>query len=469
MKITASRAAARRALVTILLSAVVGWGLFVLAIFTDMVVESGLTSEQLYGFDRIDIVRPSKYLIFAAIALVALAAVYAKNRMRAQLASPSPASRLTGATEAFAGSVIIITLVMSALMALSVFMSSFFDSSDDVGVVTRVLDAYLPIVLFTALAVTVLLAGFVFTRHLPQVETEDQPTEIVPMGDPQSQRTTALAFTVPIVAVAAALIFGLIVYDLTQNTLPVWIWVVVQAGVGAGIVAGTVYAAQATEARRQGLGRPTGASLGAKNLNLVLSIVFAGAVTLMSLGYGAAAVEQLRSQPTLALNSYAEPTGITDPSGAAPLESITIDASGSDLARNSEAKMGLTPGGGTLATTKVDSDGFLWISESLPTELDSGEYSITLTAEAGDGEALELELTFVVDDEGTATIIGQPSVSLGVEAATLLAPSLGWVVTDLLPALLMVVLAALTLYVTLTARNRDATVSPHTAVAAEGS
>ena len=92
MQPSASRTAAQRTLVTILLSAVVGWGLFVLAIYTDIVVESGLTPEQLYGVDRVDIVRPSKYLIFAAIALVALTAVWAKNRMRAQLASASPAS-----------------------------------------------------------------------------------------------------------------------------------------------------------------------------------------------------------------------------------------------------------------------------------------------------------------------------------------------------------------------------------------
>ena len=119
MQPSASRSAAQRTLVTILLSAVVGWGLFVLAIYTDIVVESGLTPEQLYGVDRVDIVRPSKYLIFAAIALVALTAVWAKNRMRAQLASASPASRLTPTVEAFAGSVVIITLVLSAIMAVS--------------------------------------------------------------------------------------------------------------------------------------------------------------------------------------------------------------------------------------------------------------------------------------------------------------------------------------------------------------
>mgnify|MGYP006320405231 CR=1 FL=1 len=46
MQPSASRTAAQRTLVTILLSAVVGWGLFVLAIYTDIVVESGLTPEQ---------------------------------------------------------------------------------------------------------------------------------------------------------------------------------------------------------------------------------------------------------------------------------------------------------------------------------------------------------------------------------------------------------------------------------------
>lgn len=495
MQPSASRTAAQRTLVTILLSAVVGWGLFVLAIYTDIVVESGLTPEQLYGVDRVDIVRPSKYLIFAAIALVALTAVWAKNRMRAQLASGSPASRLTPAIESFAGSVVIITLVLSAIMALNVFMSSFFDSSSGVDVVIRVLDTYLPIVLFTALAVTVLLAGFVFTRHLPRVQFVDQPaghesagladpatlaapdtaghtgaatpaTAVEATPDPAAQRATALAFTVPIVAVAAALIFGLIVYDLTQNALPVWIWVIVQAGVGAGIVSGTVYAAKALDARRLHLSRPAGASVGAKNLNLVLSIIFAAAVTLMSLGYGASAAEQLRVNTFLSISAYAsaplKENGELDLSEG---DEFTVMINGSDLQRNSDVTVTLEPGSTVLLESEVDWEGYLGGEVALPPETESGEYELTLRAQSASGAELEVTLAVTVDD-GVISLPNGMEASTSDQAQQIIAPTLGWVGRDLLPALLMILLAAFSLYVTLNARNRDAFVSePENAVA----
>lgn len=493
MQPSASRTAAQRTLVTILLSAVVGWGLFVLAIYTDIVVESGLTPEQLYGVDRVDIVRPSKYLIFAAIALVALTAVWAKNRMRAQLASGSPASRLTPAIESFAGSVVIITLVLSAIMALNVFMSSFFDSSSGVDVVIRILDTYLPIVLFTALAVTVLLAGFVFTRHLPRVQFVDQPAGHESAGladpatlaahdtvghtgaaapaaaveatpDPAAQRATALAFTVPIVAVAAALIFGLIVYDLTQNALPVWIWVIVQAGVCAGIVSGTVYAAKALDARRLHLSRPAGASVGAKNLNLVLSIIFAAAVTLMSLGYGASAAEQLRVNTFLSISAYAsaplKENGELDLSEG---DEFTVMINGSDLQRNSDVTVTLEPGSTVLLESEVDWEGYLGGEVALPPETESGEYELTLRAQSASGTELEVTLAVTVDD-GMISLPDGMEASTADQAQQIVTPTLGWMGRDLLPALLMILLAAGTLFVTLNARNRDEVVVAPTAV-----
>ena len=456
MNITASRTAAQRMLVTVLLSAVVGWGLFVLAIYSDIIVESGLTPDQLYGVDRVELVRPSRYLIFAAIALVALTAVYAKNRMRAQLASPSPTSRLTPAVETFSGSVVIITLVMSALMALSVFTDSFFDSPSGVEVVTRILDTYLPIVLFTALAVTVLLAGFVFTRHLPQIQLVDQPVTAATTADPLSQRATALGFTVPIIAVAVALIFGLIVYDLTQNALPAWIWVIVLAGVGAGIISGTVYAAKAIDARRASGVTPVGASVGAQNLNLVLSIVFAGAVTLMSMGFGASAAEQLRVNPFLSLSAYSNtPMKETGELEFADTDVFTLLINGYDLQRNSDVTLTLEPGSTVLLETEVDWEGYLGGEATLPGDTEPGEYELTLRAESVENSELEVTLAITIED-------GLVSLPDGMEARTaeqpqkIIAPTLGWVGRDLLPALLMILLAALTLYVTLNARNRDA-------------
>lgn len=451
----APRAVARRTLALVLTSGIVGWALFVAAGYSDLLVESGLTFDELYGPDAVGAVRPSKYLIFAAIAVVALTAVWGKRRMRTQLAAPEGASRLTPATEACAGSVIIITLVLSAMMALSVFLSSFFEGSSGMAVTARIFDTYLPIVLFTALAVAVLLAGFVFMPRMPEPARVDHPAP-ERVADAVSQRSTALSFTVPIVAVAAALIFGLIVYDLTQRALPVWIWVIVQLGVGAGIVAGTIYAAKAADAIRAAGGQPAGTSVGAKNLNLVLSIIFAAAVALMSLGYGSAAIAQLRSQPSLALSAYPGKFDANVPGEPLPVDEITLDANGGDLARGSEAVLRLQPGGSAVASQTVDPDGFLWLTGELPGDLEPGDYTLELQAEARGGEPLLLELALTVGDDGTAMVTGPSSTSIDSERATALSPSLRWVTDDLLPPFAMILLAAGTLFVTLTVRNRDA-------------
>ena len=59
-------------------------------------------------------------------------------------------------------------------------------------------------------------------------------------GAETHQRSLAWAYSAPILAIAAALIFGLI-YDITQTALEAWIWVVVRALVAAGIIAGTLF------------------------------------------------------------------------------------------------------------------------------------------------------------------------------------------------------------------------------------
>ena len=467
-----ARTAARRALRNVLGAAIVGWCLFVAGVIADIAIESGIPANQLYGPNATDIIRPSKYLIFGAVALIALTAVVAKNRMRAQRSTSAPPSPLTGAVEAFASTVVIITLVLSAVMAVGVFMSSF-ESSAGIDVIVRILDTYLPIVLFTALTVTVLLAGFVFAKHAPTAPAGDAATSpasadqsdvpvavAVSAPDPQTRRATALAFTLPIVAIAAALIFGLIVYDFTKDALQVWIWVIVQLGVGAGIIAGTFYAAQAAETARQ-QGMPVaGVSIGAKNLNLVLSIIFAAVVAQMSLGFGASAAEQLRQNTFLSLSAYSyaplTQDGVIENS---PESKLSVMVGGSDLQRNSAASVTLEPGTEVLLDTEADWDGNVNGEAAIPSDIADGEYELVLRAQGEDGTAFELALALSVSD-GLVSLPNGMETSSGDQPQTFLTPTLGWALSDLLPAFLMVVIAAELLFATLHVRNRDQIPAP---------
>jgi hypothetical protein len=102
---------------------------------------------------------------------------------------------------------------------------------------------------------------------------------------------------VPILATAAAIIFGLVVYDVTRTELEVWVWVIIQVIVVVGIVAGTRFASKAKAAKPTAPKPRTALAAGASTLNFVLSIVFGAAVTIMSFTFGFGAVEKLRVWP----------------------------------------------------------------------------------------------------------------------------------------------------------------------------
>lgn len=479
MTTSSSRAAAGRALWLVLGGGVLAWVLFLLAVFSDLAVEAGRTWEEIWGPDSVVPVRPSTYLYFAAVAVLALGGLFGRRlAVRAQVDAAEP-SALARAVQIFASTVMLIGLVLAAWAAVVVFMSNFLGGGDDDAVVERVLNSYLPIVLYTALVIAVILTGFVFTRAAPAkrlaepaaapvTEPAAQTTDASPAGAgeaevPGLQRSTALAYTLPIVAVAVALVFGLIVFDLTQTPLEAWIWVIVQVCIAAGIVAGTIFAARAIDAQRRAGARPMGVSVGAKNLNLVLSIVFAAAVSSMALGYGASAVNQLLASPSLSLYAYPEVPGtVSDDDGdgsgtvtEAPLGKVTLSADGHGLLRGTEGAVSLEPGGPVLVTEEVSRDGYLWINGTLDTSLEPGDY--TLTARATTVEQLEIEVGFdvTVTDDGTVLLPHDATATTDDEPSRLIAPSASWVFGDFAPALLLLALVVATLALTLQRRNRD--------------
>lgn len=463
----ASPKSAKHALQILLSSAVLGWLLFIAALYTDAVIETGREIGDAYTF-----VRPSNYLTFAAILIFAAGALWAKKKLQSISHDAVSVSTLVKSAQRFASTALIIALVLSASTAISVFMQGFFEATNDFNVPVRILNSYLPIVLYTALVVAVLLAGFVFKRHQDPAAIEsdiEQPpsSESFANADsngqsvattplPAAQRSIALSFAIPIIAVAIALILGLIVYDVTQTAIEVWIWVLIQALVAAGIITGTFYAKKSLSARPLSAGPPAGPSVGAKNLNFVLSIVFVSVVSLMSLTYGLIAVDQLRVQTDLSIYaSEKDPNGLQDSLEMVQFEDMTLQINGSDLQRNSTATMTVEPGGIQIFDAKVDRDGYLWGEEEFPTDIEQGEYTLQLQAESSDGLEMTVELEVIFHDDGTVSLPNGYDANYSEDISRLMPLSASWFFGDLLPAFLLFVLAISVVYTTLLVRNRD--------------
>lgn len=109
-----------------------------------------------------------------------------------------------------------------------------------------------------------------------------------------ARRNLALGFSAPIIGAAVAIIFGLIVFDLTQTTIEAWVWLVIQAMIGTGVVLGARWSSMA-EAWVSPEGKRLSATKGAANVNLVITIIFVAVTTSQAFSYTATAVEKLRS------------------------------------------------------------------------------------------------------------------------------------------------------------------------------
>jgi hypothetical protein len=232
----------------------------------------------------------SVYLILLGITGVAVASLLGQRiALALRLEDDSP---LALSAHRFNNLFVILSLVAGAVFAIGNFLGAFntYDSRDASPLV-RIFGVYVPIVLATALVVVVILFAFVFRKDAPDIAHEEKDEERARL-----QRAVGLAYASPIIGTAIAIIFGLVVYDTTRTTLDVWIWVIIQAIIATSIIIGTRFAAQARSSKPlQPKPRRTGTA--AVNLNLVLSIVFGVAVTVMAFSFGFAAIEDLREWP----------------------------------------------------------------------------------------------------------------------------------------------------------------------------
>jgi heme/copper-type cytochrome/quinol oxidase subunit 2 len=232
------------------------------------------------------------YLLLVAIAGFSFTALAGQRLAIASRAELGEQNALARAAQRFTTLAIVVGLAFGAIFAIGNFLGAFGSSlSNAQNALIRILDVYLPILLATGMVVFVILRAFVFR------EGEHQEGEKDKRGLTATQRALGLGYAMPIITTAVAIIFGLVVYDVTKTTLQVWVWVLIQIIVVAGVIQGTRFAAKA----KQGVVRPPRErrvlAAGAAGLNFVLSIVFGGVVSIMAFSFGSDAVGKLQNYP----------------------------------------------------------------------------------------------------------------------------------------------------------------------------
>jgi hypothetical protein len=285
---------AKQAIITPLIGLVVGWTLFMFAIYSDLFVFPIYDSQGMY-LGETQIVQISTYLYLVGIVVFGLLALRGQQmslhaRELAGLDAPLPraAHRFTNLT-------VVISLVGGSIYAIGNFLNAFNSfGQENVNLLVRLFDVYVPIVLATILVIYILLRAFVYRKQTVKQAKKQVMSE--------SEKALGLGYAIPILFTAVAIIFGLVVYDITRTDLQVWVWVVIQVIIALGILLGTRFSSKAKAAKAAPPRVRQTLAAGAANLNFVLSIVFGATVSIMSFTFGASAIESLRIWP-----EYIEP------------------------------------------------------------------------------------------------------------------------------------------------------------------
>ena len=268
----------RLGIVLPLVGVTVAWLSMMIATFMDLGTN--------YGgyYDRPE-VRVSTYVVLGGLALASGLALWGFRLADGEHVSRGEVS-LVRAVYRFGGLMIVLALVADVIFAFATFLSSF-----DIGfrgnatLEGRMLGVYLPILLDAVLVVFVLLAATIWRKSSP-IESGES-------GLSATQKALALGYAVPVIGAAIAIIIGLAVYDFQRQSIQNWTWVVIQAILGVAIVLGTRFAAKARMATPVVRAPKVAGAAGAVRLNYVLSLVFAGVVSVMAFALGAGAVNGL--------------------------------------------------------------------------------------------------------------------------------------------------------------------------------
>lgn len=437
---------AQSSILIVLTSVVAAWIFVTLAAYTDLFVTPVDTNGAHLGDDPA--VSASTYLLFAAVAVTATAAVVAQRHAIAQRLVQGADSALPRAAHRLATLAIIVAIVAAAIFGFVVFLSTFgHGPGGNVGV--RFFTTYLPIILYTAVIVTSLLVGFVFRGDtLPKSTLRHTPPVAGRGASSSPSRALGGAYAVPIIASATALIFGLVVYDLTRTRLELWVWVIIHAMIAAGVIAGTVLAEKAQGHSSESRSRVTGA---ARTLNVVVSVVVVTIVVGVSFGQAVSAVSGLRISPELSLDIY--------PGQSEKVADGVVSVNAWDLEPGSAVLVVWADTGETLMSGEAGRFRDFYDRVNFPEDTSPGTYSITGSATAFGGGPLFREATLTVGSGGLVDyrlvtgLRGQESEPI------VIAPSGVWLVAYLAPALTLLGIGLTTLYVTVVARNPKRTVA----------
>ena len=270
-----------------LLGLIVGWSFFMAAIYSDLFVALPSYDNQGNYIGPEPTVQLSTYLFLLGITAFGIASLVGQTiALRVRTEDDQP---LAKAAHRFGNLLVIISLVAGAVFAIGNFLGAFnIYASRDASLLVRLFGVYVPILLATAVVVVILLRAFVFRKDAPDLGSVEEDSERKAL-----QRAVGLAYASPIIGTAIAIIFGLVVYDVTRTDLDVWIWVIIQLIIATAILIGTRFASKAKSAKPLPV-KPRVAGIAAVNLNLVLSIVFGAVVSVMSFSYGAQAIDSLR-------------------------------------------------------------------------------------------------------------------------------------------------------------------------------
>ena len=276
-----------RAVLAPLVGLIVGWAFFMFGAWSNLFVQPEYDARGMWLNDG-PIVKPSTFLYLAGITAFSLASLHGLRLSAAHKATQDTPDGLSVAAYRLGNLSVIIALAGGAIFALANFFGAFGGATAEGNLTERLLGVYLPIVLATALVVTTLLFAFVVRKD--KVDAGSAADK----GLDARQKALALGYAIPIIAAAVAVIFGLVVYDITGTSLEAWVWVIIQVIIAAGIILGTRYARLA-KAEKPAPPKPrTAWASGAWNLNFVLSIVFGAVVSVMAFTFGIGSFEELR-------------------------------------------------------------------------------------------------------------------------------------------------------------------------------
>lgn len=271
---------AKKAIIYPLIGLVLAWLFFMAATFTDLLVNIGQYETDNFSEREL---RWSTYLYLTGISAVSVASLLGQ-RLALTLRNEEDFP-LARAAHRFTNLGIILSLLAGAIFAIGNFLGAFGGYDRDAPGLVRIFGVYVPIILATALVVTILLLGFVFRKDAPDLKNEKDEDLA------KKQRAVGLAYATPILGTAIAILFGLAVYDITRTTLDVWIWVIIQLIIALSILIGTRFAAKAKLVAVEPKPRQPGVA--AVTLNFVLSILFGVVVTIMAFSYGGSAIDSL--------------------------------------------------------------------------------------------------------------------------------------------------------------------------------